>query len=348
MQKHKKLQLRATLLSVAALLLIAFLTQVNAQAARAQDATGDTNASTAAQPTDQVAPAAPMPNITPGITSAQIRTLSQSDLAILTGNIQRPNAIVWHDGKLYTACTGDWTLYQLDSSTGETITYIYGVRNAHTLYAENDENGELILWVPDFQSNTLARVTRNGVRPVAENLKGPWGIAAFDDDHFLVSNLLGNTLEKIDRDGQGETLVSDLASPTGVISDGKMIYVANNGSTRRSVEWYAADALADGKPTDDLNHVLVNGLQNVTGIVMGPDSYLYMAYSLGTRGIVGRVDPVACRAQGCTRDDVQVVIQTELAAPLAGLAVSPDMRLFIHTMFSPDIYWTQLDKPADH
>jgi hypothetical protein len=338
--------MRAGLMAgLAAFVFVAIVTQINVVPVRAQDATETADAT--AQSSAEATADAPTPNVTPGIASAQIRTLTQSDLSILTGNVQRPNGIVWHDGKLYTACTGDWTLYQLDSSTGETITYIYGVRNAHTLYAENDENGELVLWVPDFQSNSLARVTRNGVRPVAQNLKGPWGIAPLDEDNFLVSNLLGNTLDKIDRTGKSETLVSDLQSPTGVITDGKMIYVANNGSTRRSVEWYTTDTLKDGKATDTLNHVLVTGLQNVTDIVMGPDSYVYMAYSLGTRGIVGRVDPVVCRAKGCTREDVQVVVQTDLAAPLAGLAVSPDMRVFVHTMFSPDIYWAQLDKPAD-
>lgn len=334
----------------AVVLWIALFALASANATQAQDLgiiTPTPAPSAAAQSAAEASADAPTPNVTPGIQSVQIRTLTQADLEILTGNVQRPNGIVWHDGKLYTACTGDWTLYQLDSSTGETVTYIYGVRNAHTLYAENDANGGLVLWVPDFQSNSLARVTRNGVRPVAQNLKGPWGIAALNDQEFLVSNLLGNTLDKIDRDGKQETLVDNLMSPTGVITDGKTIYVANNGSTRRSVEWYSTDKLADGKPTDNLNHVLVNGLQNVTDIVMGPDGYLYMAYSLGTRGIVGRIDPTACMATACVRDDVQVVVLTELAAPLAGLAVSPDMRLFIHTMFSPDIYWVQLDSAAE-
>ncbi len=342
MQSQLNTQVRTAIFAaVAVALLVVFLAQANGQKAQAQDSGTATSTPAPSEITQQAAP-----NVTPGIQSAEIRTLSQADLEILTGNVQRPNGIVWHDGKLYTSCTGDWTLYQLDSATGETVTYIYGVRNAHTLFAENDDNGGLVLWVPDFQANALTRVTRNGVRPIAQNLKGPWGIAAFSDQEFLVSNLLGNTLDKIDRDGTSETLVDNLMSPTGVITDGRMIYVANNGSTRRSVEWYSTDNLTDGKPTDGLNHVLVNGLQNVTDIVMGPDGYVYMAYSLGTRGIVGRVDPVACMATGCTRDDVQQVVLTELAAPLAGLAISPDMRLFIHTMFSPDIYWTQLGAPS--
>jgi hypothetical protein len=78
--------------------------------------------------------------------------------------------------------------------------------------------------------------------------------------------------------------------------------------------------------------------------VLGSDGKLYFAYSLGTRGVVGRVDPEVCRLNGgCTNDQVEVVLYTELAAPLAGLTLSPDMKLYVHTMFSPDIYWVQIE-----
>jgi hypothetical protein len=77
--------------------------------------------------------------------------------------------------------------------------------------------------------------------------------------------------------------------------------------------------------------------------VLGPDGYLYFAYSLGTRGVIGRVDPEVCRENnGCNIDRVEIVLYTELAAPLAGLAISPDMRLYVHTIFRPEIYWVQL------
>ena len=71
-----------------------------------------------------------------------LQPYTQADLAILTGNGQRPNGIVWHDNYLYTVCTGDSTIYQLDDSTAVTRTFIYGVRNAHTMYAENLSNGD--------------------------------------------------------------------------------------------------------------------------------------------------------------------------------------------------------------
>src|SRR5690242_11750481 len=57
---------------------------------------------------------------------------TQSDLSIVTGNIQRPNGIAWYDNKLYTVCSGDWTLYAIDPTNGNTTQYIYGIKNAHT------------------------------------------------------------------------------------------------------------------------------------------------------------------------------------------------------------------------
>nr|PZN51456.1 MAG: hypothetical protein DIU68_16440 [Chloroflexota bacterium] len=284
--------------------------------------------------------------------AATFRALTQADLSIVTGNVQRPNGITWHDDKLYISCSGDWTLYQLDATSGQTMTYIFGIRNAHTLVAEDAENGELSLWVPDFQLNTLANVTRAGVRPVTTDLQGPWGLAKLDDENFLVSNLGGNNVVRVSREGEVQPVVEGLRAPTGLAVDGDVFYVANNGSTRRSVEWYPTPAPDSDElviePDSEDSHSLVSGLQNVTGLVMGPDNYLYMAYSLGTRGVVGRVDPERCRENGgCTHDEVEIVLLTELAAPLAGLTISPDMRLYVHTMFSPDIYWASLDRSAE-
>jgi hypothetical protein len=119
-------------------------------------------------------------------------------------------------------------------------------------------------------------------------------------------------------------------------------------AARGAIEWYDTPSSANLETpeaaSDDTNHVLVSGLQNATGLALAGDGYLYFAYSLGTRGVVGRVDPEMCRENGgCTHDQVEIVVLTELAAPLAGLTISPEMRLYIHTMFSPDIYWVQLD-----
>lgn len=87
----------------------------------------------------------------------------------------------------------------------------------------------------------------------------------------------------------------------------------------------------------------MTGLQNTTNLNLASDGYLYFTYALGTRGVVGRVNPAVCHENGgCTHDQVEIVIYTELATPLAGLTISPDMQLYIHSMFSPDIYWVQL------
>src|SRR5690606_11024938 len=114
---------------------------------------------------------------------------------------QRPNGITWHNGNLYTSCTGDMSVYKINDTTGATLTYIWGIRNAHNLYAEDAEDGELVLWIPDFQSNALTRVTRQGVETISGEFAGPWGISYLDDESFLITNLLGNTLERVTRDG---------------------------------------------------------------------------------------------------------------------------------------------------
>ena len=301
--------------------------------------TPDATAASTAEATAEATPAA-----TTGAGDDSFESLTQADLSILTGNVQRPNGIAWLDGQLFVSCTGDWTIYQIDAVSSQTLTYIYGIRNAHTLHAEVGQDNEIHLWAPDFQTNTLNDVTRNGVRAVTNGLSGPWGIVERDEESFLVTNLSANTLTSVGRDGAVETVVGGLRAPTGVATDGEVAYVGNNGSTRRAVEWYdLSESLPIQAPDDGAGHELVRGLQNVTGLTLAEDGYLYFAFSLGTRGVVGRVDPVRCRENGgCVNEDVEIVLMTELAAPLAGLTVSPDGKLYVHTMFSPDIYWAQL------
>lgn len=278
----------------------------------------------------------------PEVVSSTFDPLTQADLSVLTGNVQRPNGIAWYDGNLYTACTGDGTVYEINDTTGATITYIWGINNAHALHAEMDPNGRLNLWIPDFGANTLALITRAGVRTVVEDLNGPWGIAPMGDD-FLVTNLLGSSLVRVTRDGSVTTLVEDLPAPAGLAMDEAFVYVGNNGSTRRAIEFYSRAELDAGSISADDNHLLVSGLQNVTGVQLGADGNLYFAYAIGTRGVVGRVDPEACRAAGgCSNDQVEVVVFTELDAPIAGLTLTPDMRIYLHTMFEPEIFWAQL------
>lgn len=270
--------------------------------------------------------------------------LTQADLNRLTANVQRPNGFYWFNDLLYTACTGDSTVYEINSVTGQTNVYIFGVQNAHTMYVEEDDNDVLTLWVPDYEANTLAMVTRSGVRPVARDLRGPWGIAYLDDEQFLVTNLLGNTLNLINRDGENNAVINDLAAPTGIVIDDDLVYIANTGSTRRAIEWYPLDELVAGnfERADAASQTLVSGLQNVTGVQLAPDGYLYFAYALGTRGVIGRIRPAECLDGGCTNEQVEIVLYSDLSAPLAGLTITPDSRLFVHEMFSPDLYWMQL------
>jgi hypothetical protein len=272
-------------------------------------------------------------------------SLTQADLQVLTGNVQKPNGFYYFEGMLYTACTGDATVYEINAETGATRSYIYGIRNAQTLYVEKDaENSDtLTLWVPDYQANTLNRVTRQRVDTVVTGLNGPWGLSYVDEERFLVSNLLSNSINLLTRDGENEVVMEGLAAPMGIVHDGETLYVANYGSTRRSVEWYSYDDMLSGNQDASAEHLLVSGLQNTTGLQLGSDGMLYFAYALGNRGLIGRVDPEVCRANGgCTNDQVEIVLYSDLNSPLAGLTLTPDMRMFVHTMFQPDIYWADL------
>lgn len=296
----------------------------------------------ALEATDEVA-------ATPGalttVEAGEFEPLTQADLQVLTGNVQRPNGIAWFNDNLYTSCTGDGTVYEINSRTGATRTYIFGIKNAQTLYVEEDENQNLTMWVPDYAENALARVTRQGVTIITRNLEGPWGISYVDEESFFVTSLLGNRINLINREGEAQPVLEGLSSPMGIVHDGETVFVANYGSTRRSVEFYPFDSVLNGAQDQDNgeNHVLVSGLQNTTGLQLGADGLLYFAYSLGNRGLVGRVDPAVCTANGgCTNDQIEIVLYTDLAVPLAGLTLTPDMRIFVHTMFTPDIYWAQL------
>ena len=267
----------------------------------------------------------------------------QADLSILSGNVQRPNGMFWHNDMVYTSCNGDWTIYEINGKTGATTTYIYGVRNAHQLHAETIDEA-LQLWIPDFQTNELILISQRSIQTIASDLQGPWVITEYNDD-FLVTNLLANNLVKISREGDVKIVVDSLRSPTGVAIHDDVVYVANNGSARRAIEWFELSQKDEVISADDSisNYSLVSGLQNVTGMVLGSDDKLYFSYALGTRGVVGRIDPTICREKGgCTHDEVEIVVYTDLASPIAGLTLSPDLRLYLHTIFSPDIYYIDL------
>jgi len=170
--------------------------------------------------TQTAKPASPNGTPTPGSDVTTSNTsFTQADLSLLTGNIQRPNGLVWHDGKIYAACSGDWTVYQIDATTGNTNQYIYGVKNAHSMVAQTDgQNTDL--WIPDFQSNNLVEITQGVVKNIATNLNGPWGIAQFNDTQFLVTNLRGNDVVMVG-EGDPKEIIIKLRSPTGIVVDDK-------------------------------------------------------------------------------------------------------------------------------
>jgi hypothetical protein len=279
------------------------------------------------------------------------RPYTQEDLAVIVGNVQRPNGIVHLDGDLYIACNGDWTLYRVDAVSGSTITFVFGVQNAHTMVAEPTEAG-FNLWIPDFDTNRLLLVDQRQTAPAeitTENLDGPWGIANAGDSGFLISNVRSNTIVHINPDSESRVLIEGLRSPAGLVVDGEYGYIVNNGSARRAIEWFEiSDALfEETEPIEssDIMQPFATGLQNVSNLVLAEDGFLYFTYALGTRGVVGRLDPEVCRNGGCTNEEVEIVLFTELPAPLAGLTITPEFQLFVHTIYRPEIYTLNLYDP---
>ncbi len=274
--------------------------------------------------------------------------LRQEQLFLLTGNVQRPNALFWYADYLYAACTGDSTLYEINSRDASTRPYIYGVLNAHSLHVDQDNSGVLTIWAPDYGRDALLRVTRSGVREVRGDLDGPWGIAALGEQDFLVTSLKQNRAMLVYRGGAAREVIQGLRSPTGIALDEERVYVANTGSARRAIEWAPRDEVLSDSGVPAETRPLVSGLQNATSLVLAGDGWLYFSHSLGTRGVVSRVRPELCsNPEGCSNEDVEQVLFTDLEAPLAGLTISPDMRVFVHSMFSPDIYWARLPSAVE-
>lgn len=262
----------------------------------------------------------------------------QSDLNLLVGNVQRPNAMYWFDDHLYTVCNGDWTIYKIDDASGDTITFVFGVKNGNSMLIEGDADAFQI-WVPDPESESLVMVNQERQAPttVSDQFGAPWGITRFDQETLLITDTGLNAIIQVDESGQVEMIASELRSPTGIVSDENRVYFANGGSARRGIEWL--EALDDGSFSQP--KPLVSGLQNVTNIELGQDGLLYFANALGTRGVVGRIDPRSCLEQGCDNADVEMVIFSDIPAPVS-MAISPDLRLFVHSRYRPEIYWLQL------
>ena len=262
----------------------------------------------------------------------------QSDLDLIVGNVQRPNGIVWFEDTLYTVCNGDWTIYKIDDRTGDTVTFVFGVRDGNSMIAEATDAGFNLL-IPDPDTGSLWKVDQQRAAPVSVNadLEAPWGITRLDDDRFLISDTRSNAIMIVPMDGEPRVAQSALRAPTGIARDADIIYFANGGSARRGIEFFeTADdgSFSEVKP-------LVSGLQNTTNIVLGVDGYLYFSYALGTRGVVGRINPSNCLESGCTNQDVEMVVFSDIPAPLA-ITLSDDLRLFLHSRYRPEIYWVQL------
>ncbi len=262
----------------------------------------------------------------------------QDDLELIVGNVQRPNGIHWFEGSLFTICNGDWTIYKIDTQTTETVTFVFGVRNGNSLIAEATEAG-FDIWVPDPDTSNLWHVDQSRAAPVSisSDLEAPWGITRAGDGQFLLTDTSANAIIEVGEDGKIETLHDELRSPTGIVHHGGYVYFANGGSARRGIEYF--ELREDGNYSEI--KPLVSGLQNTSNILMSSDGYLYFAYALGTRGVIGRVDPEKCYEEGCSTDDTEMVVFSDVPAPLA-ITLSDDGRLYLHSRYRPEIYWAQL------
>lgn len=273
--------------------------------------------------------------------SHEEQPFTQADLTEFTGGVARPNGMVWLNDNIYVVCTGDQTIYKLYGTSGATDTYIFGVQDAHALYAEERENQEVNLWVPDYRAGSLLRVTATSVDEITSGMFGVWGIAYLDPTTFLISNRVSGAIELITREGERVRVIEGLSRPTGLDHDGEYLYVANSGNPDRAIEWFPLPTAPDSETVDQ--QVLVSGPVAVMGLLLGPDDNLYFTYEEDGAGVIGRVDPEECRANGgCTRDDVERVVVTDLEAPLAGLTFSSDGRLFFHERYGPALYWVQV------
>lgn len=290
-------------------------------------------------------PTAIGPDTTPKASATAAPTpLTADDLSTFSPPLQRPNGMTSVGGQLFVSCSGDGTIYLIDAETGEAASYVYGVANAHTLYAESVGDA-LHLWVPDYDAGNVKHYTEAGVETLANGLEGPWGIARLSDEAFLVTGQRGDALSLVRRDGEHEVVLEGLDEPTDLVVDASagLVYVANGSGDDRAVEWYSLDDLRDGEPAPEGGR-LVEGLDSPTDIHAAEDGYLYVAYADGDEGLVGRVDAAACHERGgCAAEDVTVVIESGLPAPLAGLTTSPSGRLYLHTAYGEEIYWVQME-----
>lgn len=278
------------------------------------------------------------PDPTPTAPDGGTLPFTQADLREFTGNVSRPNGMVWLNDEIFVVCAGDQTVYKLYGTSGATDTYIYGVMDAHTIYAEQQANGAVDLWVPDYKAGSLLRVTPTDVEVIASDMFGPWGIVFLTRTTFLVSNRLNGMVELVTRSGERVPYLEGLALPTGLAHDTRFLYVANSGDPDRAVEWYPLQMTPDDQTVGE--HTLISGLDRVMSIQVGPDGYLYFAYEKDELGVIGRIDPEQCRTNGgCTAEEVEPVVLTEMPAPLAGLTFAPDGRLFFHERYGTSLYW---------
>jgi len=181
------------------------------------------------------------------------------------------------------------------------------------------------------------------LRTVARDLHGPWGLAYVDEEHFLLTNLLSNTVNLLSRDGDNQVLLDGLSAPMGLVHDEETVYVANYGSTRRSIEWYDYDAVLDGSADARRSRSCAGQrLAERDRLAAWQRRQALLCLRASNRGMIGRVDP-----QICGRTAVAVTINRDRAlqrprGAAGGLNAHAGHAAVRHTMFQTDLYWADI------
>ena len=146
------------------------------------------------------------------------------------------------DGNLYIADTGNGTVHKINPK-GEIETVADGLNEPMGLFWKDD-----VLYIAETGANRIVKLENGNIVPVAgsgeEGLEdgsaekalfaAPQGVAVGDDGSIYVADTLNSAVRRI-KDGQVDTLAArdttdagfGLVSPTGLLAQGKQLYVCD-------------------------------------------------------------------------------------------------------------------------
>lgn len=141
------------------------------------------------------------------------------------------------------------------------------------------------MYVANWSSGTVERITKNGERSVLVSLSGsPAGLAC-DKAGFIYVSDYKDTIYRVSPTGDKSEYAKGLSTPTGIAFDNKGNLLVTN---RSSGEIASVDAQGNIS-------IIARGLRTPVGVVQHPDSSLYVAnYGFGiSRIVAGQVETVS-------------------------------------------------------